>query len=154
MSSAPANPTAQACLKRAIAAQVTGKMLREAGDEWFAVCYFYAAYHTVKAAFIEDPVFDDVARLAAKSPHLIMEDRFAESHHGRVNFGTRRLGVNDIVAKLYPDIAVEYVRLHMASMAVRYQQGLGAISVQSVMDDYETVISAYQAGALATDGGS
>ncbi|WP_243063166.1 hypothetical protein [Humibacter sp. RRB41] len=143
MSAPPA--TVEVCLRRGIAAKKTGKNLLEAGDEWFAVCYFYAAYHTVKAAFLEDPIFDDPAALRVVNQYLIPDDRYATSHHGRVNGGgIRRMGVNDVVRILYPAVAAEYVRLHMSSVHVRYEDGLGAIAHDSVIADYDAVIGAYQ----------
>ncbi|ODA89812.1 hypothetical protein ATY41_03975 [Leifsonia xyli subsp. xyli] len=117
-------------------------------DEWFAVCYFYSAYHTVKAAFIEDPVFDDMSRLSGIDQFLIMEDRYATSHHGRVSGGRRRMGVNDVVTRIYPEIATEYVRLHMASVAVHYSHGLGVISTESVKGDFARVVECYLSGAM------
>lgn len=149
MTAVPSLQTIQACLQRAVTIKETAERLRAEGDEWFAVCYFYTAYHTVKAALLEDPVFDDLNRLSRINRFLIMEDRYATSHHGRVlREGGRRMGVNDIVTALYPAISVEYVRLHMASVDVRYKSGLGAIAAQSVVADYDAVISAYQSAEL------
>lgn len=144
MSHRPALATSEACLKRALASAETAKLLKNQGDEWFAVCFFYSAYHVVRAAMLDDPVFEDMQLLAEKSPHLTIEDRYSTRHHGYMGSGGRVLGVNDIVTMLYPNVAVEYRRLHMASVDVRYGQGLGVISHESVVDDYETVINAYK----------
>lgn len=119
-------------------------VLRNQGDEWYAVCFFYAAYHMVKAALIEDPVFDDLARLQGINSNLVPDDRFATRHHGFIQVSTRVMGINDIVRALYPEIAAEYVRLHMASIEVRYGTGLGVISQASVDEDYEAVVTAYR----------
>lgn len=148
MTAVQALRTSEDCLGRAVAIKESAKKLLGLGDEWFAVCYFYSAYHTVKSAFIEDPVFDDINDLARVDRFLIMEDRFATSHHGRVSNGIRRLGVNDIVARLYPTVAAEYVRLHMASLAVRYGRGLGVISAESVKADYSQVVGYYTDGKM------
>jgi len=148
MSDGAAIKTAKGCLERAVSIKTTAERLWNAGDEWFAVCYFYAAYHTVKAAFIEDPVFDNLGELQNVNKFLILNDRFATRHHGYVSGGSRVMGVNDIVKELYPQVAVEYVRLHMASIAVRYGTGLGVIAPDSVIRDYETVIGAYTRGEL------
>jgi hypothetical protein len=147
--SVPSGPrTVESCLTRAVAIKTTAKDLLSRDDEWFAVCYFYAAFHTVKAAFIEDPVFDDPTRLRTFSEHLIPDDRFVGHHQGRLGAGPRKLGVNDIVALLYPSVIVEYRRLHAGSIAVRYGHGLAPISTQSIIDDYDAVTAAYQARLL------
>jgi hypothetical protein len=138
------------CLKRAVAIKDSAKALLATGDEWHAVCYFYAAYHTVKAALIEDDVFDDARRLVSISPNLAISDRFAKSHQGYLGQSGRgrKLGVNDIVKLIYPQIAIEYVRLHMASVDVRYGHGLKIITSNFAVEDYTHIIEAYQAGAL------
>jgi hypothetical protein len=144
----PGLTTTRACLERAVAIKETGKTLYDLGDDWHAVCYFYAAYHTVRAAFIEDPVFQDVKRLTATSQHLTPQDRYAKHHQARMGTGPRILGVNDIVALIYPQIAIEYRRLHSASIDVRYGPGLTGIAGTTVLADYETVTKAYLAGEL------
>ncbi|WP_314148440.1 hypothetical protein [uncultured Leifsonia sp.] len=149
MSAVPALRTAEDCLRRAVSMKESALGLAERDDEWFAVCYFYSAYHTVKAAFIEDPIFDDIQSLSAVDRFLIMDDRYATSHHGRVSAHHRRHGVNDIVSLLYPGISVEYVRLHMASIAVRYSSGLGVIRSESVKADYAHVVDQYASGAVS-----
>jgi len=149
MSSSPSIRTAIKCVERADAFQISAGNLYTADDEWFAVCYFYAAYHLVRAAFIADPVFDSIQELAAKDGRLVMEDRFIERHQGRVDGRTRTLGVNDVVRLLYPDIAVEYRRLHAASVAVRYSEGLRTISPDTVLDDFNAVRAAYDGGLRA-----
>lgn len=91
-----------------------------AGKEWAAVGYFYSAYHRVRAALIDDPIFGSIQLLAAVSPKLIMDDRFATHHQGRKGGGVHRLGVSELVALLYPIAAGEYRALHQASIDVRY----------------------------------
>jgi hypothetical protein len=144
----PSLRTAESCLRRAVKTKETADALWESGDEWAAVCYFYAAYHAMKAALIEDPVFDSLTDLAKHSPFLLLEDRFATKHNGYFGAGVRRMGVNDIVVSLYPTVAAEYVRLHIASVGVRYGNGLAPITLQSVRNDYDAVIGAYQSGEL------
>jgi hypothetical protein len=148
MSSSPSIRTAVKCVERADAFQMSAGKLHAAGDEWFAVCYFYAAYHLVRAAFIADPVFDSIKALAEIDGRLVMEDRFIERHQGRVDGRTRTLGVNDVVRMLYPAITVEYRRLHAASIAVRYSEGLRTIAPATVLADYAVVRGAYDAGKL------
>lgn len=117
--------------------------LADSDEEWAAVCYFYSAYHTMKAAFIEDPVFDDPTRLSTFSPNLIPDDRYVTHHRGRMGTGPRKLGVNDIVQLLYPQIAPRYIRLHMASIAVRYENGLAPLTLEAVRADYSMLMDAY-----------
>lgn len=138
----------QDCLTRAVAIKESAETLRIAGDEWHAVCYFYAAYHTVRAAMLEDPVFRNAKRLSTFSPNLAMQDQHATSHHGYLGHDSRgrKFGVNDIVKLLYPSIAAEYVRLHMASVDVRYGHGLPANNF--VLSDFVTVADAYTSGSL------
>lgn len=146
MTSRPIPDTAQGCLERAVAIGETAKRLRNQGDEWYAVCYFYSAYHVVRAALVDDPIFGDVTRLQEKSPYLTMGDRHATRHNGHVLAeGGRAMGINDIVRVLYPAIAVEYRRLHSASVDVRYGHGLTTISEDSIVADYEAVIGEYKA---------
>lgn len=142
--------TARACLERAAAMKDSAARLEQVGDEWYAVCYFYAAYHTVKAAFIEDPIFSDLAALTAKNRFLTLQDRFSTSHKGYVNPGAggRRMGVNDIVRVLYPEIGAEYERLHMASVEVRYRDGLRSKYVKA---DFTAIIDRYVAGDLKAE---
>jgi len=136
------------CLMRAAAIEQTGSRLAQLEDEWFAVCYFYSAYHLVKAAFIQDEVFDSATALSRIDPRLAMDDRYITRHNGRIAGRERTLGVNDIVKKLYPQIAVRYVRLHTASIAVRYSEGLGVIASDSVLDDFEDIRDSYYRGEL------
>lgn len=148
MSSSPSLRTAEKCLERASSFQESAAVLDGLDDEWMAVCYFYAAYHLVKAAFIADPVFDSAMRLAGIDGRLAMEDRFVERHQGRMSDRTRTMGVNDIVRLLYPSIANPYRRLHAASVAVRYSEGLATITRESVRSDFAQVLAAHDAGDL------
>ncbi|MBQ3357362.1 MAG: hypothetical protein IJG47_00510 [Microbacterium sp.] len=136
--------TEEGCLKRAVSMKRTAELLWNQGDDWFAVCYFYSAYHMARAAIMTDPIFEDLARLQKKALWLTLEDRYVTAHQGRVTPGQpRKAGVNDVVRLLYPDIAAEYVRLHMASVEVRYQEGLQAIHRNSAEQDFLAVQSAY-----------
>lgn len=117
-------------------------------DEWAAVPYFYAAYHIVRCALIEDPIFDDIDRLHATHLDLIPPDRHTGRHKGRKNSSAgREWGVNELVALLYPRIVSEYERLHQASIAVRYGSGLKA-PIPSLRADLTTIIGAYNNGQL------
>ncbi|QOD93471.1 hypothetical protein [Chryseoglobus sp. 28M-23] len=141
--------TAQLCLERAVAMRESAERIEGHDDELAAVAYFYSAYHMVKAAFIEDPIFDELSRLQGLNPHLIPDDRFVTHHRGRLGGnGPRKLGVNDIVQILYPAVAPRYIRLHMASIAVRYESGLTAYSFVDVKSDYAEMSRAYVSGEL------
>lgn len=140
--------TAKHCLERAVAMKEAAERIESVEHEWAAVSYFYSAYHTVKAAFIEDPIFTDLARLQAADPRLIMDDKFVTHHRARLGGGDRKLGVNEIVRILYPTIAARYHRLHMASIAVRYEGGLQAYEFAAVKEDYAAVADAYVNGEL------
>jgi len=141
--------TAELCLKRAVAMKQDAEQIEDVAPDLAAVAYFYAGYHTIKAAFIEDPIFDDLTRLQSLDPHLIPDDRYVTHHRGRLGGnGPRKLGVNDIVKILYPSIATRYVRLHMASIAVRYESGLALYSFADVKSDFAELARAYVDGEL------
>ncbi len=108
-------------LERADRHEVIANVLADAGDEWACVPYFYAAYHRVVHALSEDPVFEDPTRLSRINAHLSIADRHVTRHHGRRKLG--EWGVNDLVTLLYRPVAVDYERLHAASIEVRYGGG-------------------------------
>jgi hypothetical protein len=118
-------------------------------SQWYAVSYFYAAYHTVRAALMEDAIFSDLPRLKAHDPHWTPDDRRATHHQARKS-RTRPNppGVNDLVKALYPQIAIEYVQLHSASVAVRYGLGLSGYDPSALASAYQTIASAAGAGDL------
>lgn len=110
-------------LTRAARHATIGNALADAGDEWSAVCYFYSAYHYVRATLVADPVFDELTRLKTFNPNLMSDDRHTETHHGTRKPG-HRFGVNELVKLLYPSIYNRYEYLHQASIQVRYNMGL------------------------------
>ena len=148
MSAVPVARDVQTHLARSVAHMEAGDRLRDLDDEWFAVAYFYSAYHMVKAAMRDDPIFDDIARCAAVHPALSVDSRYAEHHSGGTGLNGRALGVNEIVFKLYSSIRVPYHRLHMASVAVRYGDGLTEISPVTVKQDFDAVRKSYLAGEV------
>jgi hypothetical protein len=149
MTPVPPLRDAPVCVQRAHDFQRTGHKLVELEDEWYAVCFFYSTYHLLKAAFIEDPIFDQVIQLSRIDSHLALDDRYVTRHQGRIERSKRRsLGVNDIVALLYPTIAVCYRRLHRASVQVRYSSGLQDISTDAVTRYHQEIADAYSAGQL------
>jgi hypothetical protein len=127
-----------------------GCALHDAGDEWAAVCYFYAAYHLVKAAMLVDPIFQDPAKCAAKHADLNMEDRFTDRHQVRRSGGSGRgWGVNDLVLLLYRSIAGDYDRLHQASVSVRYRQGLPADALPALRASVDNIFAAFADGSIS-----
>lgn len=77
--------------------------LHEIGAEWAAVAYFYSAYHRVRAALLDDPVFDDMSRLKRVDPQLLPSDRDTAFHTGRRRGQAPEFGVNDLVLLLMVD---------------------------------------------------
>lgn len=75
----------------------------------------------MKAALIEDPVFDNLTLLKSIDPRLTLEDRYPTNHKGR--WGSGKFGLNELVQLLYPAKIGDYERLHQTSMGVRYGQG-------------------------------
>ncbi|GAB3092279.1 hypothetical protein [Isoptericola nanjingensis] len=139
-------------LERAERHKVVGDALAEAGDEWAAVCYFYAAYHLMRHALRTDPIFDDPTRLAAVSPDLAPELREVARHQGRRG-ATREYGVNDLVRLLYGnETAKVYGRLHYASIAVRYEDGLRGKPLGQLREELDTIRLAHAQGQLKCQG--
>ena len=111
--------------------------MAEAGHEWAAVALFYAAYHDVKAALLEDVIFDSFEACQAVSPDLLPQDRKTTRHQGRKQTASgREWGINELVLKLYRPAAGSYEKLHQMSNDVRYQAGLRG-SVSDVLVVYE-----------------
>lgn len=109
-------------VERAARHQLVGAALHEEIEEdWAGVCYFYSAYHLVKAALTTDPVFDDLSSLKKIDPNLMETDRWADKHH--VPRTAPGFGINNLVKLIYPAIQGSYHELHGASVGVRY--GLG-----------------------------
>jgi hypothetical protein len=100
--------------------------LRPMSRDWATVAYFYAAYHLVKQAMLEDPIWLCPDELAIKHPELGPHTSKVTRHHGQPagRRGNRAWGVTDLVEVLYPSIHYSYVRMHEASIQVRYQRGL------------------------------
>lgn len=128
--------------------RTTGDQLLGDNNEWFAVCYFYSAYHLIKAALIRDPIFDSPTELSRIDVNLTPEHRWSTKHQGRVQRGSRDPGINDIVVKLYNGVSVEYRRLHSASVNVRYSDGLGVITPATVAQDFSTIWESHSRGEI------
>ena len=106
-------------------ARAAGELCPTSSD-WAAVAYFYAAYHLVKQAILDDPIWLCPSLLAAKHPELQPSVSKVTRHSGgrqRRRRG-RTWGVNELVELLYPSIYQSYLLMHQASIEVRYQRGL------------------------------
>ena len=147
----PSLRSVRSSVDRADAARAAAETLRSADDEWFAACLASSAYHLVKAAMLGDPIFDSPDELRLRDPRLTPESRFITTHQGLRGADGRSLGLTDVVRILYPAIAVEYERLHMASRDIHYGDGLGVISAESVIDDYSVIRDAWDSELLRAD---
>jgi hypothetical protein len=123
--------------------------LRPRDSEWAAVAYFYAGYHLVRRAMLDDPVWHCPAALAAKHPDLRPDHAKVTRHHGRLPGRRRGLtwGVNDLVKVLYPSIARAYIDMHKASIEVRYLRGLRT-PLRECADNWTDIRTEYEAGRL------
>lgn len=103
-----------------------GDALHSSGpDSWGAVCYFYSAFHLVRAALTHDPIFSDLPQLKSIHPGLIPDDRDVTAHQTRKG-SSRQFGVNDLVRLIHLGILPQYLRLHGASVGVRYERGISS----------------------------
>ena len=147
--------TPDACRQRAAVMASDADQLCALPSQWYAVSYFYAAYHTVRAALIQDSVFSDLNRLKAHNIQWTPDDRRATHHQARKGRTQANApGVNDLVKTLYPEIAIEYIQLHSASVAVRYGLGLGGYDAKALATAYTTIAEAAEAGTLTAPQGS
>lgn len=135
---------------RAARHQKVADALADAGDEWSAVCYFYAAYHMIRAALLEDTIFDRLEWCQQKNRDLLPQDRHTMRHHGRKNTSNgREWGVNELVFLLYPNVVGAYERLHQASNDVRYHDGLRG-SVADMQAVYRDFVDKFANGGLSS----
>lgn len=132
--------------ERAVQHAGLGHTLLEVEHEWSAVSLFYAAYHQVKAALLEDPVFDDMERLNSIRPGLCADDRRSSAHH--MKKGQPGFGINELVLVLYRPVAGPYERLHSMSIDVRYQRGLRSGAIDQLQEIYRRFDAAVEAGQL------
>lgn len=115
-----------------------GDALHSSGpDSWGAVCYFYSAFHLVRAALSEDPIFSELPQLKKAHADLIPDDRNVTAHQTRKN-SDRRFGVNDLVRILHIDVYPQYYRLHGASVGVRYERGISS-ELDGLLEDLEEI---------------
>lgn len=124
-------------------------------DEWAAVCFFYSAYHIVRHALREDPIFDDPTALSRINPELTPADRHVSRHQARKGApGGRQWGINELVTLLYRPIAVDYDRLHQASIEVRYSRGLTSPPMADLLASLEAIDGARVRGQLVAQMGT
>lgn len=149
MTSEPSIEQLEVRLDRVTQHLEAGDELFQHGNEWATVAYFYAAYHQMKVAMLEDPVFDAPDSLTSIHMALRQSDREAAHHQGSPNKpGGRSMGVSDIVTWVYRPFAGSYRRLHSASMDVRYHCGLNQISLATAKQDAYLIRKAYCDGKL------
>lgn len=149
---APARLAHQAHTARATHHFDVGCALRDAAaNEWAAVCWFYSAYHHVKAALLQDAIFDDVGRLHEKHHDLQSSDRYTDRHQIRKGPGSghRGWGINELVQLLYPGVIRPYDRLHQASVSVRYRDGLPGDALPGLSTAIDEIRDAARAGNLS-----
>lgn len=127
----------------------TSITFKAAEDEWAAVAMFYSAYHVVRAAMLDDPIWMNAGALARINVNLNHEDRFTSRHHGGVRPSGRVFGVNEIVGMLYPSIQGAYERLHQASIDVRYGVGLADGALEHLPSLLDQIHEAAERGDLA-----
>ena len=119
------------------------------GEEWAAVCYFYAAYHLARHALRTDPIFDDVTALQRIQRDLLPDHRETEKHQGRFRReGPRDYGINELLLTLYPKVVGKYEKLHQASIAVRYDGGLTGLTTALVRSYFDEVEDGYRSGLM------
>lgn len=123
-------------------AYATAKLLAQSGDEWSAVCYFYAAYRAARSALNRDARLDSDSAARAIHHSLTATSRHVDFHNGHPKRGP---GLNDVVRRLYPAIAPKYEFLHAKSVEVRYESGLVGVTVEQVATIADEVIAELKA---------
>lgn len=136
------------CLARAVRHDTAASVLYGLGDEWAVVAYFYGSYHRVRAAILQDPVFDSLINLPKVDPKLNKEHQGTSRHEGRMTSAGRDIGVNDLVRLLYRPIYGHYLVLHDASVQVRYGHGISLQRLQDAHAAWEEISQASSVGAL------
>lgn len=123
------------------------KLIMSVSADWAKVSAFYAAYHCVRAAMLQDPVFHDATRLAHANAHLTMASRTASHHNGNVT-AQRGPGMIDIVRYLYRPFYSRYLQLHSASVSVRYEFAESVITAEECLQSAMEIRQALDAGEL------
>lgn len=97
------------------------------------ICAFYAAYHAMRVAILEEPLLDESdekIRELVNLPGLGRESRYATHHSGHARSG-RGIGQNQVIMALYPRESGSYLKLHRASIDARYQSLIGEEIIDS-----------------------
>lgn len=117
--------------------------------EWATVAYFYAAYHLVKQAILEDPIWQCPGELAARHPDLRPGSRKVTRHSGQRagRRGQLNWGINDLVEVLYPSIHHAYTGMHEASIHVRYKRG-SRLPLRASAEYWARIRAEYRAGRM------
>lgn len=123
--------------------------LRPLSREWATVAYFYAAYHLVKQAILEDPIWLCPGELATRHPGLRRGSKKVTRHGGQGvgRRGQQKWGVNDLVEVLYPSIHRAYTGIHEASIQVRYRRGL-RLPLHVSAEYWARIRAEYRAGRM------
>jgi len=135
------------CVARAREHAKLAAVMFDTQQEWAAVCAFYSAYHLLRASLINDPVFDDAHRLSRINSRILPEDRQVHKH-STGGLSKPAYGLNEIISVLYPAIRARYIRLHIASIDVRYGTGIRAISTDSLRQDLAEITRAFDDGEI------
>lgn len=101
----------------------TTQLLMDAGNEWAAVTGFYSCYHLLRAAMMQEPLFDQPIELSRVHHTLQSGDRY-ETKHSLGGLNKAALGMKEICTVVYPHIAPRYYLAHDASNGIRYDGGL------------------------------
>lgn len=125
-----------------------GRVLLESGLDWGGVCLFYAAHHHVRAALLQDPIFDSFEACQKRHPSLLPDDRHSTWHQARRGSGAATgWGVNDLTLLLYRAAFKPYKALHVVSNDVRYGSGAKA-STDDVVELFDTFEALRAQGVL------
>lgn len=147
--------SADQCKKKAIENLEEARNLANQNSKWSYVVAFYAAYHAVKYALFTDPIFDDFQKLKSKDNSLVPEDRTATRHKKRAG-SDQSPGINDLVRVLYrtdcvTPIYLEYLKLHSASVVVRYKDELPPMSMKDSLAYAEKIVKSALSGRIRAE---
>lgn len=119
---------------------------------WAVTAAFYSAFHVMRAAILEDPIWDrGPVALTNINPMLGADCQFAEHHQGNPKTN-RSPGVREVVGYLYPQCRDRYLLLHGASITVRYKEGESRLlsPCGNYVDVAKSLLDEYQAGTIST----
>lgn len=139
-------------LKRARHHLSNAKKIQSVCDDWAHVAAFYSAYHSVRHALMEDPVFRDLKRLQSVDPRLSIRMRETTHHSGNINT-PRDPGINQLVKLFYGRgfshrIDHQYIDLHSTSVMIRYKDGAVQATVGESLSAAEMILERVSSGLL------